>query len=102
MSDSKPYKYEGCGDNGCLFFKPKVGTNGGCRCLKNIRPASLKIEVSRQLWALKKRHEADLRQRDELLAALKGIVSTRFAEEFRNADPFKIARAAIAKAESEA
>jgi hypothetical protein len=32
-------KYTGCGDNSCLFAKPKgMATNGGCQCIKHARP----------------------------------------------------------------
>ena len=32
--------YVGCGDNSCLFVKPKgMGTNGGCRCSR--RPGAI-------------------------------------------------------------
>ena len=36
----------GCGDNGCEFHTPKVGTNGGCRCLKHIRPVLERYAVT--------------------------------------------------------
>lgn len=44
-----------CGDNGCEFHTPKVGTNGGCRCLKHIRPTSERIEVTRKVRNLRSR-----------------------------------------------
>jgi hypothetical protein len=31
--------YLGCGDNSCVFVKPKgMATNGGCRCIEHARP----------------------------------------------------------------
>ena len=37
-----------CGDNSCLFNRPKIGTNGGCRCLKQL-PGKLRI-VLEKIW----------------------------------------------------
>ena len=45
----------GCGDNGCEFHRPKVGTNGGCRCLKHIRPTLERIEVTKKVRNLQQR-----------------------------------------------
>lgn len=31
--------YLGCGDNSCLFIKPRgMATNGGCRCIEDAKP----------------------------------------------------------------
>ena len=52
---TKPIKPIGCGDNGCEFHRPRVGTNGGCRCLKHIRPTSERYEVTTKVRNLRKR-----------------------------------------------
>ncbi len=33
----------GCGDHHCIINKVNMGTNGGCRCLRNLSPAQLNI-----------------------------------------------------------
>lgn len=62
MSESKLI---GCGDNSCLFVRPQVGTNGGCRCAREPGRLAHNVRVLRQ-------------QRDELLA-----VAKRYAAECR-------------------
>jgi len=55
----------GCGDNGCEFYRGKVGTNGGCRCLKHIRPPALRFEVTSKVRELQNRLQlAELKIRD--------------------------------------
>jgi len=63
MSESKLI---GCGDNSCIFARPKgPGTNGGCRCAREPGRLAHNVRVLRQ-------------QRDELLA-----VAKRYAAECR-------------------
>jgi hypothetical protein len=43
-----------CGDNSCLFAPKKGGmrTNGGCRCVVDLKPFSKRIAVTRAMQAL--------------------------------------------------
>ncbi len=47
-----------CGDSSCYFRKPKTlggqHTNGGCRCLRDIHPESLRLALGGLLMTLKK------------------------------------------------
>jgi len=53
--DDKPAPVpSGCGDHSCVFGPPKgMGTNGGCRCLKDIRPTEKRIRVERDIRSLR-------------------------------------------------
>jgi len=43
----------GCSDGGCVFGHPGgMHTNGGCRCLKEIRPFAERIRIERNIRAL--------------------------------------------------
>ena len=44
----------GCGDNSCYIAKPKVGTNGGCRCFDGMDKVS-KLNVKKKLWIYEER-----------------------------------------------
>jgi len=43
-------KYEGCSDGNCILRAepPKVQTNGGCRCLRDV-PTQLRIAIQRRI-----------------------------------------------------
>jgi len=45
----------GCQDRGCIFDPPNQGTNGGCRCLKDVKPSALRIELARKIKLLKEK-----------------------------------------------
>lgn len=66
MSDNKPEVdgILGCTDHGCIFGHPGgMGTNGGCACLKEVRPASMRRKYERNVRLLR----AEIRRlRDEL------------------------------------
>lgn len=78
----------GCGDNSCMFrvVKPKGGmaTNGGCRCLKDLRywnshdgvwnDADV-ARVRNGIYALKSELSKARRERDDALAALRHVRS---------------------------
>ena len=78
----------GCGDNSCMFsvVKPKGGmaTNGGCRCLENLRywnshdgvwnDADV-ARVRNGIYALKSELSKARRERDDALAALRHVRS---------------------------
>ena len=56
VRDKKARMNIGCCDHGCEFDPPKgMGTNGGCQCLKHIRPTSLRIDVTAKVRSLRKR-----------------------------------------------
>lgn len=40
----------GCSDTGCVFRPPGgMGTNGGCRCLREIEDPDLRVHIRRVL-----------------------------------------------------
>ena len=53
-------EYLGCGANGCVVERPRgPGTNGGCKCLLDLRP-DRRVRVRKRLLDLKKLlHEID-------------------------------------------
>jgi len=45
---------QGCTDGGCIFGHPGgMHTNGGCRCLREIRPAGERLRLTRNIRALR-------------------------------------------------
>lgn len=58
---------KGCTDHGCIFGHPGgMGTNGGCACLRDIRPAGERLRLLRNVHLLVKAIE---HLRNELTAA---------------------------------
>lgn len=56
MSDNKPEVegLVGCTDHGCLFGHPGgMGTNGGCECVKELRPTWLRLKVMKNVRLLR-------------------------------------------------
>lgn len=46
---------KGCTDHGCIFGHPGgMGTNGGCACLRDIRPAGERLRLLRNVHLLVK------------------------------------------------
>lgn len=65
----------GCCDHGCEFDPPKgMGTNGGCRCLKDIRPTALRIDVTQKVRALRKQNKYVELDRDNWKAAFEYLM----------------------------
>ena len=66
MSDDTPDNI--CGDNSCVFGPPTgLGTNGGCRCVGDMRPSKTRIGVIRNIQKLKSASNA----KDAEIARLK-------------------------------
>ncbi len=51
-----------CQDNSCIYrdrTKPSgMRTNGGCRCMSDLRPQTKRLFVNKMFWELKRRQEA--------------------------------------------
>lgn len=45
---------KGCTDGGCIFGHPGgMHTNGGCACIKEIRPTELRLRFQRNIQMLR-------------------------------------------------
>lgn len=65
MNQMSSSEFLGCGDNSCVFGRPLVGTNGGCRCFKDIEDRTTQRRV----------RQAAVRQRQEIIT-LEATITT--------------------------
>jgi len=62
-------EYYGCTDGNCIFGHPGgMHTNGGCRCLSEVRPASERIRITRGISQIKQERDALRAEVDKLMA----------------------------------